>query len=67
MKGGYRTGGKHDGKGLAAYDTGSKGSIDVTQRGAGGGTASNPNTGACSGPGGHGSSGTKSTSKPSKG
>lgn len=64
----YKTGGKHDGKGLAAYDSGSKGTVDVTFSGAGMGTTyNNPNVRNDKGAGGYGSSGTKSNSKPSKG
>lgn len=65
---GYKTGGKHDGKGLAAYDSGSKGTVDVTSSGAGMGTGyDQPNTKDSAKPGGYGSSGSKSNSSPSKG
>lgn len=65
---GYRTGGKHDGKGLAPYDTGSKATVDVTSRGAGMGNSQGaPNAKTLPNPGGYGSSGSASNSKPSKG
>jgi len=65
---GRSTGGKHDGKGLAPYDSGSKGTVDVTTSGEGMGTGYHqPNAKGMTGPGGKGSSGGRSTSKPSKG
>ncbi len=64
-KSGYKTGGKHDGKGVAAYSQGDGQTFDVTTGGAGmGNHYGAPNAKGASGPGGKGSTGTKSTSTP---
>ena len=64
---GYQTGGKHDGKGLAPYDSGSKGTVDVGANGAGMGTHRRANSKDDTPPGGYGSKGGRSSSTPSKG
>ncbi len=63
---GYKTGGKHDGKGLGPYDEGSKGLVDLKAADMGN-SYDSPNNKDKASPGGYGSSGSKSNSSPSKG
>ena len=65
---GYSTGGKVAPRKGSLPGAGEVNGVDVTCSGAGMGTTYNqPNAGKCAGPGGKGSVGSASTSRPSKG
>lgn len=61
---GYRTGGKHPGRGTSEFESGKK--TMVNHAAANHGNHQGPNTVYKTGPGGYGSTGKKSDSSPSK-